>query len=155
MISGLSHARTHALEFRGGTALMWEIRGTVQTSRLFRISAAVAITVFIVLAYWNHEGWIAERNIDRLATTGRLDVTYLTRDLSADAVPTLARRLATLPEPSRSELERALVSRYTGRERLFDRRWYEWNLRMNQAHKALVRLGIPLKAERPRNVGAY
>ena len=27
MISELSHARTHALEFRGGTALMWEIRG--------------------------------------------------------------------------------------------------------------------------------
>ena len=128
-------------------ALTWEIRGTVQTSRLFRISAAVAITVFIALAYWNHEAWIAERNIDRLATSGRLDVIYLTRDLSPDAVPTLARRLATLPEPSRSELQRALTSRYAGRGRFFDRQWYEWNLRMNEAHEALVRLGVPLERQ--------
>jgi hypothetical protein len=128
-------------------ALMWEIRATVNTSRLFRISAAVAVTVFITLAYWNHEAWIAERNIDRLATTGRLDVIYLTRDLSPDAVPTLVRRLATLPEPSRGELQRALASRYTGRGRLFDRQWYEWNLRVNKAHEALTGLGIQLERQ--------
>jgi len=127
-------------------ALMWEIRGTVQTSRLFRRSAGVAIGVFIVLAYWNHEAWIAGRNIDRLATTGRLDVIYLTRDLSPDAVPTLVRRLPTLPEPSRGELQRALASRYTGRARLFNREWYEWNLRRNRAREALVELGIPLQS---------
>lgn len=128
-------------------ALMWEIRGTVQTSRLFRISAAIAVTVFVVLAYWNHEAWIAERNIDRLATTGKLDVIYLTRDLSPDAVPTLARRLPALPEPSRTELQRALASRYTGRARLFNREWYEWNWRMNQAREALVGLGVPLERQ--------
>ena len=129
-------------------ALAWEISRTLQPSRLFRVAGGVATLMFIVLIYWNHEAWIADRNIDRLATTGKLDVTYLTRDLSPDAIPTLARRLRTLPEPSRSELERALIARYTGRRTNFDRRWYEWNLRMDQANEALTGLGIPL--DRPR-----
>lgn len=128
--------------------LAWEVRGTLQSGRLFRWSAAVAAAVLVVLVYWNHSAWIAERNIDRLATSGKLDVAYLTRDLSADAVPTLTRRLPTLAEPFRTELARALSTRYAGRERVFSHRWYEWNLRRNRARAALVALGIPLEAKR-------
>jgi len=127
-------------------ALAWEIRGTLRPARLFRIVGTIATAVFIVLIYWNHEAWIAERNIDRLATTGRLDVVYLTRDLSPNAVPVLTRRLATLPEPARSDLQRALITRYARRTENFDRRWYEWNLRMSRAREALTDLGIPLDA---------
>jgi hypothetical protein len=127
-------------------ALAWEIRGTLRPARLFRIVGTIATAVFIVLIYWNHEAWIAERNIDRLATTGRLDVVYLTRDLSPNAVPVLTRRLATLPEPARSDLQRALITRYARRTENFDRRWYEWNLRMFRAREALTDLGIPLDA---------
>ena len=130
-------------------ALIWEIRGTIQPSRLFRVAGIVATIVFVGLVYWNHHAWIAERNIDRLATTGRLDVTYLTRDLSLDAVPTMTRRLPALPEPSRGDLQRALVSRYTGRARIFNRKWYEWNLRTNEAREALLGLGIKLDGPRP------
>ena len=130
-------------------ALGWEIRGTLEPSRLFRIAGLVATAMLIVLIYWNHEAWIASRNIDRLATTGKLDVTYLTRDLSPNAVPTLISRLASLPEPSRGELQRALTARYTGRGKIFDRRWYEWNLRMDQAREALAGLGVPLEKLQP------
>jgi hypothetical protein len=129
-------------------ALAWELRTAIQPARLFRVSMAAATIVFVVLVYWNHSAWIADRNIDRLATTGRLDVTYLTRDLSPDAVPTLTRRLASLPEPSRTELTRALHARYSGRGSVFRRQWYEWNYRMNRAKDELVRLGVPL--DKPR-----
>ena len=131
-------------------ALAWETTRTLQTSRLFRVAGATATLVFIVLIYWNHEAWIANRNIDRLATTGKLDVVYLTRDLSPNAIPTLVRRLASLPEPSRSDLQRALTSRYTGKRRFFDRRWYEWNLRVDQAEEALRGLGVPIDQDRVR-----
>jgi hypothetical protein len=130
-------------------ALMWEIRGAIQPPRLFRAAGLVATVVFVGLVYWNHHAWIAGRNIDRLATTGRLDVPYLTRDLSLNAVPTLTQRLPSLPEPFRGELQRALVARYTGRSRMFNREWYEWNLRTIQARDALVGLGIKLDGPRP------
>ncbi|MEO5588276.1 MAG: DUF4153 domain-containing protein, partial [Gemmatimonadaceae bacterium] len=88
--------------------------------------------------YWNHEAWIASRNIDRYVTTGRLDTSYLTRDLSPNALPVLIRSLSSLPEPARSELLGAIRIRYSGRNRrIFDDRWFEWNLRRSAALKAL------------------
>jgi hypothetical protein len=131
-------------------ALAWELRGTLESGRLFRISLGVATAMFIVLIYWNHSAWIADRNIDRLATTGKLDVDYLAKDLSPDAIPTMTARLASIPEPSRSALTRALFARYSGRERMFNRRWFEWNYRISKAHDELLRLGVPLQqAPRP------
>ncbi|WP_433605948.1 DUF4153 domain-containing protein [Prescottella agglutinans] len=57
-------------------------------------SAAIGLLGFAAL---NPDGYIAERNVQRYADTGRLDVAYLQR-LSVDAVPALDR----LPEPARS-----------------------------------------------------
>ena len=111
---------------------------------LFRITLAAATLIFIALIYWNHESWIAAKNIDRLATTGRLDVSYLARDLSPNAVPLLVERLPSLPEPSRSELVRALRSHYSTNAKMFNRPWYEWNLRRNAAREALRSIQIPL-----------
>ena len=90
-----------------------------------------------MLIYWNHEAWIANRNIDRVATTGRLDTVYLTRDLSPNAVPTLVRRLPSIPEPFRSELQRALITRYQKRPRMFESQWFEWNYGRSAAVEAL------------------
>jgi hypothetical protein len=109
---------------------------------LFRITLAATTLNFIVQNYWNHESWIAGRNIDRLATTGRLDVAYLARDLSPNAVPLLVQRLASLPEPSKSELMRALRSHYSTHDRMFNRPWYEWNLRRNAARESLRSIGV-------------
>lgn len=118
-------------------ALGWEMKDDLNPARLFRRIGAIAILVFIVLIYWNHEAWIANRNIDRVATTGRLDTVYLTRDLSPNAVPTLVRRLPSIPEPFRSELQRALVTRYQKRTRMFESQWFEWNYGRSAAVEAL------------------
>jgi two-component system, OmpR family, sensor histidine kinase BaeS len=70
----------------------------------------------------NPEAWVAERNIDRYAATGKLDVRYL-ETLGDDAVPTIVAGLppdvlaclGARPEPSTSLLEWNL-----GRERAAD-----------------------------------
>lgn len=135
-------------------ALVVEVQGEIQPSRLFRRTGAAATMAFIVLIYWNHEAWIANRNIDRLPTAGRLDTVYLTRDLSANAVPTLVERLRTLPEPMRSELSNALAYRYTGRRSLRDDRWFEWNAGRSAAVRALSSIGISVDYKRPATPGS-
>lgn len=124
----------------GLLVLAWEMRGEIDPSQFFRRTFVTATTVFIVLIYWNHHAWIANKNIDRVASTGKLDTVYLTRDLALDAVPTLVERLPTLPEPMRSELQRALMVRYAKQPRLFESEWYEWNLRRSAAKEALAQL---------------
>lgn len=62
--------------------------------RAVLVSAAVGLLGFAAV---NPDGYIAERNVDRYADTGRLDLVYL-HGLSVDAVPALDR----LPEPARS-----------------------------------------------------
>jgi len=121
-------------------ALGWEMRGDIDPSRLFRRVFTIATATFIALIYWNHHAWIANRNIDQAATTGKLDTVYLTRDLGFDAVPTIVDRLPTIPEPYRSELKRALTARYAKRPRLYDSAWYEFNLRRSAAADALKRM---------------
>jgi hypothetical protein len=111
-------------------ALSRELMTELDPNRLFRFAGVTAIFAFVVLVYWNHEAWIAGRNIDLYATTGKLDVVYLTRDLSADALPTLVSRLPALPEPGKTQLEGALKLRY---KRLHDDQWFEWNLRRARA----------------------
>ncbi len=114
-----------------------EVTVEVDPSRLFRRTGAAAILTFIVLIYWNHEAWIADRNIDLFATTGKLDMVYLTSDLSGDAIPTILRRLPSLPEPARTQLSNAVKARY--RHPHTDE-WFEWNLRRSRARDALVGL---------------
>jgi len=62
--------------------------------RAVLVSAVIGVLGFAAL---DPDGYIAGRNVDRYAETGRLDVAYL-RGLSVDAVPELDR----LPEPARS-----------------------------------------------------
>ncbi|WP_432073544.1 DUF4153 domain-containing protein [Streptomyces wuyuanensis] len=57
-------------------------------------SAAAAVLAFGLVS---PDALVAERNVERFETTGKIDVRYL-RDLSADAVPALD----ALPEPVRS-----------------------------------------------------
>lgn len=123
--------------------LALESRGIIDTARLSRRSGAAATIALIGLIYWNHEAWIAKQNIERV--TGRpLDVAYLTRDLSMNAIPTLASRLPSMPEPARTQLRAAIESRYRGRQNLFQSRWYEWNLARQRARKSLDQLGVQL-----------
>lgn len=124
-------------------ALMAEVRGEIDTGRLFRRVAAVATAAFLVLVYWNHEAWIAGRNIDRFATTGKLDVSYLVRDLSPNAVPVIVDRLSTLPPATSAEIRNTLALKYKNGRPLLETQWYEWNLARTRAREALERAGIP------------
>lgn len=118
-------------------ALVREIMTTLEAPRLFlRVWMTAALT-FVVLVYWNHQAWIANRNIDLFASTGKLDTVYLTRDLSADAIPTIVRRLPALPEPAKSQLTQAIKLR---RVRPHADRWFEWNLGRARAREASASL---------------
>ena len=140
---GFTTARLYARAYMTVVAagLVWlslEVAGGLDTGRLFRRSAAVATVLFVALIYWNHEAWIARRNIDRFATTGQLDVAYLTVELSSDAIPAIVERLPSLPEPTRSELYRAVRQRDETRRYMAKGRWYEWNLARVRAREVLT-----------------
>ncbi|MCP3805252.1 DUF4173 domain-containing protein [Allokutzneria sp. A3M-2-11 16] len=95
---------------------------------------ATGMVALLGLAVLNPERLIADGNISRLESTGKIDYIYLTK-LSVDAVPALQR----LPEPQRAcvlywptiELEEAPDS------------WREWNLARSQARSQLVKRHAP------------
>jgi hypothetical protein len=119
--------------------LALEVAGDFDAGRVFRRAAVVATILFIGLIYWNHEAWIAGRNIDRFASTGQLDVAYLARELSADALPAIAARLPSLPDSVQSELRGAVRERYAKRDVTVQGAWFEWNLARNRGREALRR----------------
>ncbi|MEO7219693.1 MAG: DUF4173 domain-containing protein [Gemmatimonadaceae bacterium] len=123
-----------------------ETRREMDPSRVFRRAGLVALFAFVLMIYWNHESWIARENIQRFATTGKLDVVYLTRDLSPNAIPTIVAELPSLPDPVRSQLRAALGQRYEDRGKLMQRRWFEWNRGRAAARRELIRLGVSLEA---------
>jgi hypothetical protein len=144
---GFTTARLYAQVYMcavsiGLLLLAREALGAFDAGRLFRRSAGAATILFIGLLYWNHEGWIASRNIDRFARTGQLDVDYLSRHLSADAIPAIAAGIPTLPEPVRSQLSDSVHTRYAQREGRNQRSWYEWNVASSRARRALEQVSI-------------
>jgi hypothetical protein len=139
---GFTTARLYAQVYMCAVAvglvmLSLEVAGDFDAGRLFRRAAAAATILFIALIYWNHEAWIASRNLDRFASTGKLDVAYLTRGLSPDAIPAIAERLPSIPEPMRSDIRRAVRERYAARSEGRQRTWFEWNLADSRARQAL------------------
>ena len=81
---------------------------------------AIAVAALLGLAVLNPDAFIAQQNVARFSSTGRIDVYYL-RTLSADAVPALR----MLPEPYRS-CALATISNRQGDAR--PDTWFEWNL---------------------------
>ncbi len=129
---GFTTARLYAQAYMTVVAialvlLAAEIARTLDTGRLFRRTAAVGTVLFVALLYWNHETWIARRNIDRFASTGTLDIAYLANELSPDALPTIVDQLASLPAPTQLELRAAIQTRYATGSTLADGRWFGWN----------------------------
>ena len=113
-------------------ALAWEIwRGKISVSFGRRV-AEIALAAFTVLVFWNYEAWIANKNIDRAANTGKFDARY-TGYLSRDATPTIARRRAEIPRVQRDSLERIFACKALPAQR----RWYEWNRSVSAADAAL------------------
>ena len=122
------YAQAYMLIVAAALALLaLEVARGLDTGRLFRRTATVAVVLFVGLLYWNHESWIAHRNIERFASTGQLDVAYLTGELSADAVSAIVNALTLLPEPRRTELRTAVQRRYATHPLPARERWFEWN----------------------------
>jgi hypothetical protein len=140
---GFTTARLYAQVYMCAVAaglvmLALEVAADFDAGRLFRRALGAATILFIALVYWNHEDWIARRNLDRFASTGKLDVGYLTMAMSPDAIPAIAERLPMLPEPMRSEIRDSVLKRSVARDRR-ERAWFEWNLASERARRALTR----------------
>jgi Domain of unknown function (DUF4173) len=79
----------------------------LRARRLPEAAVAAAVAALLGLAILNPDRFIADRNVDRYETTGRIDTGYLSR-LSADAVPALDRlpagvRACALPDLPRPD----------------------------------------------------
>ncbi|GAB7004090.1 hypothetical protein JCM18899A_15620 [Nocardioides sp. AN3] len=94
----------------------------LRSAWLPRAALLSGVVALLGLAAVNPDAWIAQRNLDRYADTGRVDWGYL-RLLSADAVPTLAA----------GDADCALLGRGAS-----DDDWLEWNLGRARAEVHLL-----------------
>ncbi len=126
--------------------LAWELWHGLDARRLARRCASVAAAFLLALTVWNHEAWIAERNIERSARTGQWDLAYLARGLSLDAAPAITANLHRLSIEQRGELLSLLHHRHYGPDAFASRHWWEWNARRTAGVRALRDAGIVLDA---------
>jgi hypothetical protein len=91
----------------------------------------------------NPEAVVARANLSRHAAGESLDIAYLGR-MSADAVPAILARAASLPAAERCPLVADLASRHV-RPRRED--WRAWNLSLERAHDALTKRTPTLPCE--------
>ncbi|MFC6012086.1 DUF4153 domain-containing protein [Nocardia lasii] len=88
-----------------------------------RAALATALGTLIALAVVDPEHLVAERNIDRWQTSGRLDTDYLS-SLSPDILPALT----PLPTDLRTRIESTI------RSEVDNDPWWAWNLSRSSAH---------------------
>ena len=105
-----------------------EILQRAQSSRFAYHSASAALLALTASVYCNTDAWIVRHNVDRYARTGKIDIYYLTEDLSADATPEL---IASLPRLRPVELAAVTKWLCEGGKGLRhrDERWFAWNYR--------------------------
>ena len=126
-----------------------EVRGGLNVGRLTRHAAFTGALAFIALLYWNHEGWIAERNVGRFERTGKLDEVYLTRHLSENAIPAVLAALPKLGGERAARIRECLSDKYVGQHMLAkEERWFEWNRGREGARQALAAAGIEVRGKR-------
>ncbi|HEX5087014.1 MAG TPA: DUF4153 domain-containing protein [Nocardioides sp.] len=89
-----------------------------------RFALVTGVVGLLGLAVINPDAWIAQRNLDRYADTGRVDWSYL-RNLSADAVP--------LFEDESAAVISCGMPRYWSQ----DDDWLSWNLGRSRATSAV------------------
>ncbi|WP_327326491.1 DUF4173 domain-containing protein [Streptomyces sp. NBC_01210] len=98
------------------------IFGVKWLPRAVAASGAVAVLVFGLLS---PDGMIADRNVQRYESTGKIDIEYF-QELSADAVPALDR----LPEPLRSCALKGIAANLEGTHKpWYASSWGEWRAR--------------------------
>jgi len=93
---------------------------TLRATWLPRAALLTGAGALLGLALVNPDAWVAERNLDRYAETGKVDWPYL-QDLSADMVPALEDQPADV-------VACALMG-----QTAVDDDWLEWNLGRHRA----------------------
>jgi hypothetical protein len=124
------------------TVVLGVLAGTVLRGRRqrFAFGAIVAgVACVLALHVLNPHALIARVNIDRATSGAQYDGKYL-RTLSADAVPTLIARLATLPGDERCRVIAMLDERWSGARR---GGWRTWNLADARARSMVSELEAP------------
>ena len=117
-------------------ALALELRGPFDVHRLARRTAAAMAAMLLTFTYWNHEAWITTKNLDRLESTGRYDVSYVTNKLSASAVPAGLEAARAIGGVRGICMDQLIRERWAGRLSYHDS-WFETNLAMSRAQSAL------------------
>lgn len=116
-----------------------DLRRRLDAHRIIRRGAVAAVLMLITLIYWNHEAWIVQRNVARVAAGRQLDVRYAVWSLSPNAVPALVVALDALPPDTASSVRLELLERH-GTAAAAPLHWYEWNLRRIASQRALSTL---------------
>lgn len=116
----------------GGLFLLVLLAGVTHHSRwLPRTTVAFTGVSLLGFSLANPDGLVAERNVDRWRSTGKIDVAYA-RSLSADAVPALLRLPPSLGERALVDV-RARLAR--------DEPWSSVNVARSRARDALAQRG--------------
>jgi hypothetical protein len=106
---------------------------TLRADWLPRAALLSGTGALLLLAALNPDDWVAQRNVDRYAETGKIDWNYL-QSLSDDAVPVLA----TLPD--------AVARCALAEHEPSDDDWLEWNLGRHRAEAVLTSAGADRNA---------
>ena len=106
-----------------------------------RVYLSVIITVYICMNFANFDAIIAKRNVDRYIEKGKIDVGYLTKKTSTDAIPEII-RLEQLGGLDR--LDQRALTRYINKIKLKlnekDMDFRDFNLSKYNAKKLLEEL---------------
>ncbi len=103
----------------------------------FAFRVFLSVVLFIaVMNFLNPEAFIARRNIERFASTGKLDIYYLSR-LSDDAIPDIIKVLNISDEDLRKTLARELYWRVKNSDSRNFSPWQSLNISRLRANKIL------------------
>ncbi len=103
----------------------------------FAFRVFISIALFLaVMNFLNPDAFVARRNIERFAVTGKLDVYYLSR-LSEDAIPDTVRVLSISNEDLRKSFARELYWRAQDSGSPYFSKWQSLNISRMRAEKIL------------------
>jgi hypothetical protein len=130
------HAQAYMLVLACISALLLiEIVRRSPSARFAYHSASAALLVLAGCVFWNTDAWIVRHNVERYTESGKIDLEYLTHDLSADATPELIASLPRLRQTEQATV-RAWLCEASHKKRPTDQRWFEWNARASAARAA-------------------
>jgi len=103
----------------------------------FAFRVFISIALFLaVMNFLNPDAFIARRNIERFAITGKLDIYYLSR-LSDDAIPDTINVLGISNEDLRKSFARELYWRAQNSDSPYFSKWQSFNISRMRADKIL------------------